>query len=240
MLGGRLRRIVDLFRRTPLHPQWLLGDRGPVLARLRALPPGRVLDIGCNDRWVERTLPADSEYIGVDYYATGKLMYGSRPNVFADAAVLPFASESVDAVVILDVIEHLRNPREALKEISRVLKPGGRLILSMPFLYPIHDAPHDYQRYTAHGLVRELGAVDMQLKEVTPNLSAARTAGVIACLALAGMALESLRRRSPSMLLLPAIVLAVPLINLMAWATARLLPDWSAATAGYIAVATRQ
>lgn len=239
MLGGRLRRVVDLFRRTPLHPQWLLGDRGPVLTRLRALPPGRVLDVGCSDRWVESALQAGSEYIGVDYYVTGKLMYGSRPDVFADAAKLPFPSESMDAVVILDVVEHLEFPREALEEISRVLKPGGQLVLSMPFLYPIHDAPHDYQRYTSHGLIREVESVGMHLDAIVPNPGAARTAGVNACLTLSGMALESVRRRSPSMLLLPAAVLAVPLINLLAWVTGRLLPDWPASAAGYIVVARR-
>lgn len=58
MARSRLRRLVDLLRRTPLHPQWLLGPQTATVARLKAVATGRVIDIGCADRWVERKLPS--------------------------------------------------------------------------------------------------------------------------------------------------------------------------------------
>lgn len=235
----RLRAMVDLVRRTPLHPQWLLGARRAVTARIRSLPPGRVLDIGCATRWVEQALRPGSEYVGIDHYATGTMMYGARPDVIGDAASLPLGNSCVDAVVMLEVLEHLRHPHEALLEIARVLRPGGRLLLSMPFLYPIHDAPHDYQRYTLQGLTREIESAGLRVEEASPNLGSAQTAGLIACIAMGGMSVEALRLRSPSVLLLPLVAVAVPVINLMAWIAGKLLPTWPAITAGYAVVASR-
>ena len=57
---------------------------------------------------------------------------------------LPIATNSIDSVLFLDVLEHLQNPDQALNEIFRVLKSNGVLILQVPFLYPIHDAAYDY------------------------------------------------------------------------------------------------
>jgi len=60
--------------------------------------------------------------------------------------------ESMDVVFCLEVLEHVRNPGKAISEISRVLKPGGRVVGSTPFIFPIHDAPNDYYRFTEHGV----------------------------------------------------------------------------------------
>ncbi len=166
-------------------------------------------------------------------------MYGARPDLFGDASHLPLGDATVDTVVMLEVLEHLRHPQQALAEIARVLRPGGRLLMSMPFLYPIHDAPHDYQRLTIHGLVRDIGEAGLQLERCEPSLGAAESAGLLACLALGGMGLEALRQRSLAIALLPVIALAVPVINLLAWLAGKLLPSWSALTAGYAIEATR-
>lgn len=232
-------RTLRILRGTPLHPQWLLGGSSATASWVRKAARGRVLDIGCADRWVEKHLPAGCDYIGIDYFVTGKLLYGARPDVFADAAQLPLPDASADTVLILEVVEHLRHPRSALSEIARVLRPGGRLLLSMPFLYPIHDAPHDYQRYTTHGLAREIEAAGLRLDQADPNLGSAQTAGLIACLALGGMAVASIRRPSPAMVLVPLVALAIPVINLLAWIGGKLLPSWPAVTAGYFVTATK-
>lgn len=62
--------------------------------------------------------------------------------------ILPLQSNSFDTVICSDVIEHLVQPLILFSEINRVLKPGGYLLLNYPFLYGIHEAPHDHQRYT--------------------------------------------------------------------------------------------
>jgi SAM-dependent methyltransferase len=65
---------------------------------------------------------------------------------------LPFDSGSFDTVILSDVLEHIAQPGALLREIARVLRPDGVLLLNTPFMYWIHEAPFDYFRYTAFGL----------------------------------------------------------------------------------------
>ncbi|MGA9828531.1 MAG: class I SAM-dependent methyltransferase [Rhodanobacteraceae bacterium] len=222
-----------------MHPQWLLGTNQATARWIVDLASGRILDIGCADRWIEQRLPPGSDYIGLDYLATGKHLYGARPDLFADASRLPFVDASVDTVLILEVIEHLRHPREALEEIARVLRPRGRLLLTMPFLYPIHDAPHDYQRLTVHGLVRDIEATGLHIDALVPKLGSAETAGLIACLTMGGMSLRAFQRHSAGLILVPLMIAAIPVVNLLAWFGGRILPSWDAITAGYQVAATK-
>ncbi len=76
-----------------------------------------------------------------------------RPDVVADVCDLSgFADASLDAVFLLEVLEHVPTPAQAIAEIHRVLVEGGVLVLSTPFLFEIHDAPRDYYRFTRFGL----------------------------------------------------------------------------------------
>jgi SAM-dependent methyltransferase len=234
-----LRHSLSWLRRTPLHPQWLLDSRQSVERWASPHLTGLILDIGCGDRWLEPLVAGRGHYIGLDSLATGAALYGARPSLFGDAATLPLADASLDCVVLLEVLEHLEHPRRALGEIARVLKPGGRLLLSMPFLYPIHDAPHDFQRYTTHGLAREISAVGLDVDAITNARHSLEASGLLAAIGCAGVAIEALRQRSLSLLVVPFVLIAVPLINLAAWIAARLLPDWPALTSGYRVIATK-
>ncbi len=234
-----LQRFARHLRRTPLHPQWLLGSKKRVARWISESATGRVLDIGCADRWVQPYLSRNCQYIGLDNLVTGQQMYGSRPDLLADTSAIPLADASVDTVIILEVMEHLRRPPEALQEIVRVLRPQGTLLLSMPFLYPIHDAPHDYQRLTIHGLARAAEAAGLRIDSLAPNLGSAETAGLITTLALGGMSLRAIRQRSPGVLLVPLLLIAIPIVNVLAWVLGRLLPSWSAITAGYQLTASK-
>ena len=233
-----LRQVVAFLRSTPLHPQWLLGHKYSSSKWISRHASGVVLDIGCADRWVERSLPSGSTYIGLDYPATGKELYQARPDVFADASMLPLADSSVDTVVILEVIEHLRRPDGALREIARVLRPQGCVLLSIPFLYPIHDAPHDYQRLTEYGLIRDIEAAGLRVDSLAPALSSTESAGLLVCLAMGGAAIRAVRLRSFAIVLVPLLLMAVPVVNLLAWLGGRVLPSWGAFTSGYRLIAT--
>lgn len=236
---GRLQRLVHRLRATPLHPQWLLGTRKGMAREIARHARGQVLDIGCADRWVQSILPHSCVYIGVDYLATGAAIYQASPDVFADASSLPIADDAVDTVVMLEVLEHVSRPRAALVEVARVLRSGGKLLLSIPFLYPVHDAPHDYQRFTIHGLARELEAAGLRIEKISPSLGAAETAGLLASLALGGMATQAMRGRRPGIVLVPLLVAAIPLVNLLAWLGERWLPPWDALTSGYEVLASK-
>jgi SAM-dependent methyltransferase len=236
---GALKRFAALVRRTPLHPQWLLDDDRRRWLRSICTAPGRVLDIGCADRWAEPCLPAGSHYIGADYPTTVRQLYDTRPDLFVDAGRLPLRDATVDTVIFLEVLEHLRRPEAAWTEIVRVLKPGGRVVMSVPFLYPAHDEPHDYQRLTAHGLARDAEHAGLAVQQVEPFLRSAHTAGLLLAVTLAGTALQAVAQRRPSMLLVPLLLLMVPVVNLCAWAMGRMLPSWNAVAAGYTLIASK-
>ncbi len=73
------------------------------------------------------------------------------PDILGDISCTSFPDSSFDTVIALEVFEHINLPQKAIKEIYRILKPKGILLLSIPFIFPIHDEPHDYQRWTLHG-----------------------------------------------------------------------------------------
>lgn len=80
---------------------------------------------------------------------------------------IPFPDASADLIVLTEVLEHLHSPLEALKEMHRVLKPGGRLVLTTPMVWEEHEPPNDFYRYTSYGiryLASEAGFSDISLK----------------------------------------------------------------------------
>jgi SAM-dependent methyltransferase len=92
----------------------------------------------CRNFNIERYLPID-------------VSVSDRTEVLADGGRLPFRSGSVHLVVIFDVIQHVPCPEDMLREVSRVLIPGGNVILTFPFLYPECDV-HDFRRWTMEGI----------------------------------------------------------------------------------------
>ncbi len=77
---------------------------------------------------------------------------GPGVDVVGDAHAMPFAANTFDLIVATEVLEHLHSPWLAVAEMHRVLKKGGHLLLTTRFFQVIHDAPHDYYRYTEYGL----------------------------------------------------------------------------------------
>jgi SAM-dependent methyltransferase len=76
-----------------------------------------------------------------------------NPDLVGDIQDLSILEDcSVDGVVCIEVLEHVKHPHLALQELHRIMKPGGIFVGSTPFLLGIHDQPHDYFRYTRHGL----------------------------------------------------------------------------------------
>jgi SAM-dependent methyltransferase len=111
---------------------------------------------------------ARHRYTGVDL-AVGDTQWDySRVDAVADLTALPFATGTFDAAIHIVTIEHLREPGRALAEMSRVLKVEGRLLIVAPLEWEVHQAPHDYFRYTYYGLVHLLEQAKMLCLETRP------------------------------------------------------------------------
>jgi SAM-dependent methyltransferase len=91
-----------------------------------------------------------AQYIAVDWAGS---YHNTKADITADLnQPLPIPSEVADAVVSLSVMEHLCEPQMMLNEAFRILKPGGRIVLQVPWQWWIHEAPYDFFRYTPYGL----------------------------------------------------------------------------------------
>jgi SAM-dependent methyltransferase len=112
---------------------------------------GSVLDLGCGMKPYQATLGSHvSRWVGVDHERTPSGR--SKADVFGSAMAIPFASGRFDLVLCTQVLEHVPKPVELLCEVHRVLKPGGVVVLTAPQTNPLHEEPHDYHRFTCHGL----------------------------------------------------------------------------------------
>jgi SAM-dependent methyltransferase len=115
---------------------------------------GRLVDLGCGSVPLYgsyRTLV--SSVTCVDWAHSPH----ARRHVDVEAdlgAALPFADASFDTLILSDVLEHVAQPERLWREMARLLAPGGHAFVNVPFLYGIHEAPHDYYRYTEFALRR--------------------------------------------------------------------------------------
>lgn len=107
---------------------------------------GRLLDVGCGSKPYQKYFEA-SEYIGLDMQGRNK--HADRSY---DGKTFPFSDGEFDAVLTSEVLEHVFNPDEFLSEINRVLRDGGVLLLTVPFVWDEHEQPFDYARYSSFGL----------------------------------------------------------------------------------------
>lgn len=222
-MASQLRKLVDRLSQTPLHPQWFaLKDQRRNLGASCAQLHGTVLDVGCAASKPKAFLPSGARYIGLDYYSTAMDWYDTRPDVFGDAQALPFADSSIDHALLLDVIEHIPDPDRSLAELNRVLKPGGSLVLQVPFLYPLHDEPLDFHRWTRHGLRRAAATHGFSVRDEFAIGHPLETAALNGNIALSKTVINWLKGWNPlglTAIALPFLVLAN---NCLAWLLARL------------------
>ncbi|MBZ2170880.1 class I SAM-dependent methyltransferase [Nitratidesulfovibrio sp. SRB-5] len=135
-----------------VNPFWLC--RRELFRTLQELAPGlsgTVLDFGCGSGPYRRLLCNASAYIGLEY-DTPANRAGKSADIFYDGLTIPLGDSSVDSILSTQTLEHVPNPERITEEWHRVLCPGGRVLLTVPFMWPEHEMPYDYQRYTTNGL----------------------------------------------------------------------------------------
>lgn len=231
------KKFVSLLATTPMHPQWLVfRDEAKMRLRVVDLAKGQVLDIGCADQSLRSVLSEGCSYTGLDYPGTVNSMYGTRPMIFGDAQTLPVKSASMDTIVLMEVLEHVPDIDAVISEVFRVLKQDGLFLFSMPFLYPIHDAPFDFQRLTIHGLHRMMDRHSFDIVEEQAFGSPLATAGLLANLAITKTVLNSVRKKSPVILLGLLLPLFIPVVNIFAWISGKIAPADEFMPTGYMLV----
>jgi SAM-dependent methyltransferase len=142
-----------------------LDSYGNVRLLLRAVQraignfKGEVLDVGCGQKPYKSLILSEqsraTRYIGLDLPADNY----NPPDLLWDGVTIPLPDCSVDSAMLTEVLEHCPDPEAVMKEVHRVLRPGGFLFLTVPFIWPIHDVPHDEFRYTPFSLRRILESV---------------------------------------------------------------------------------
>jgi SAM-dependent methyltransferase len=111
---------------------------------------GSLLDVGCGSKPYRDIFNVDS-YKGLDIDSPITRECGMADDLY-DGKMFPYSSDSFDSVLCNQVLEHVFNPDEFLQEINRVLKLGGKLLLTVPFVWDEHEQPYDYARYSSFGL----------------------------------------------------------------------------------------
>lgn len=142
--------------------------------RLRTNARGRLLDLGCGDMpYRNVVIEQVSAYDGLDIEArTVGIKY-----VTSVSDMSPVPDASYETVICTELLEHVENPRYVATEIARVLVPGGRLILTVPFLGRLHEEPRDFYRYTKYGLEDMFKSAGLEVAEIVEHGSLASFLG---------------------------------------------------------------
>ncbi len=141
-------RFKNFFKRWPNFYQWAIRIVAPVI--FTGLSATRFFD-NTNDSDLLLNIGSGPtnvhpRAINVDVFPF------TNVHIVAEAEKLPFADNTFDAVCCEEVLEHIRIPEDVVSEMKRVTKPGGKIYVTVPFLFPYHPSPNDFRRFTLEGL----------------------------------------------------------------------------------------
>jgi len=222
--GGKLRARRERQLYVPGWPSLFFNPfhharRGLFLGLREFLPQlrGSVLDVGCGRQPYRAFIPAGT-YVGMEL-DTPAARANFAAEVFYDGRHFPFPDAQFDAVLCSQVFEHVFTPGEFLREIHRVLRPGGQLLLTVPFAWDEHEQPHDFARYTSFGLRAQLEAAGFAVVAHRKSLADARVLFQL----LNAYLYKVTQTSHPRLNLLWAVLLMAP-VNLLGATLGRLLP----------------
>ncbi len=230
------RRLIDVelasspTQRRRISPA-LAGLNEQLLPRLAAHAKGQFLDAGCGTQPFRGSIePHVDRYLAYDIEARVDAV--DYIGDVEDMGVVP--SSSVDSMLCSEVLEHVPHPARALDEFARIVRPGGALIVTVPFLARLHEEPHDYYRYTRHGLRRLLEDAGFEVDDIAETGSLFSFIGHQVSVALLGTTWHIPGVRRIAVRLNSALVVRPSTVLDRRLRLARLLP------LGYVVVATRR
>jgi SAM-dependent methyltransferase len=231
---NRRRIDVDLARdpdaRKALSPA-LYGLTDAVAPALRMYAKGAFLDVGCGTQPFRTLIELQVErYLTYDIESrAGEIDFiGDVEDMHA------VADQSIDSMLCSEVLEHVPHPHVAIREFARILRPGGALVLSVPFLARLHEEPHDYFRYTRHGLRQLLNDGGFEIDEITETGSLFSFLGHQVSVGVLGLTWHMPRARRLAVAANRALVVRPAVALDRAAGLGRLLP------LGYVVVASRR
>jgi SAM-dependent methyltransferase len=131
------------------------------------------LDVGCGDKPYQPLFaPRVTEHLGVDFEGTfkeSKYAKASKADFIYSGDRLPFEDAEFDTVLSTQVLEHTPTPWVLFAEMSRLLKPGGTLIVTIPFSYRVHSEPYDFYRFTRYALASLAEANGLDVVDIRPR-----------------------------------------------------------------------
>jgi SAM-dependent methyltransferase len=146
-----------------IHYYFLVKD---IKESLEQFACGNFLDMGCGNKPYQTIYkPLTNAQTGCDIMQSDK----NRVDVICPATDLKFNDNSFDSVLCTQVLEHVYDHHTMMKEIYRVLKPGGHIILTVPFAWELHEEPYDFFRFTKHGLKVLFEEAGFHIDYIKPN-----------------------------------------------------------------------
>ena len=125
-----------------------------------------ILDIGCGLKPYGDLFDSAQQYTGIDVQGGGHLDQAKSVDKFFDGVNIPFPDNSFEIIICTQVLEHCTDPHFLLKEASRVLKPGGVIFLTMPFVWSEHEIPYDFRRYTRYEHARIFKEANLSIEKI--------------------------------------------------------------------------
>jgi SAM-dependent methyltransferase len=121
---------------------------------------GKIIDIGCGSMPYKKIFSNNCRYLGIDFksYSKNSSFQKNKPdyyftNSYLKTNNLPFKPSSFDATLSFQVLEHHKSPEKLFKEFIRITKNGGLVIISFPLIWPLHEEPRDYYRFTEYVII---------------------------------------------------------------------------------------
>lgn len=155
-----LHKLKEIYLKEQFNPTWLGIIINPFFFSRKGLHKeisslisqlnGKILDIGCGQKPYQN-LCHTTEYVGLEIDSLENRK-NKRADFYYDGKAMPFEDGFFDSIISNQVFEHVFNPDEFLREVNRVAKIKGKLLLTVPFVWDEHEQPYDYARYSSFGL----------------------------------------------------------------------------------------
>ena len=210
---------------TPFHPGfWVRRRLRAAITSESDRPFGVMLDAGCGQKPYAPLFKRVSKYIGMEY-APGSGYRGNSADVYGDGAAIPLATASVDSVLCTEVLEHVPDPDAVVREIARVLKPGGVVVCTAPFAYPVHDQYYFYS-YSPSTVATLMKRHGLEVVRSQPLSGTGVTLAILFNLYWFEMGFMWTKWLYPiGLVLRPLLLLGAFVVNVMGWIFERILPS---------------